>query len=156
MASYRGALIGCGFFAINQLHAWRDAEGVDIVALCDRDPERLSHAGELFGIDRRYSDAEQMLAPLHFPPHVCGTYAGGRPQHGEVVEKIGALSDHRIRVAADRIDGHLDGFLGQFLNYLRRAALEQPGRPRGGRIEVPGANHRQIEPLNRIIHDPAK
>ncbi|QEN85751.1 Gfo/Idh/MocA family oxidoreductase [Labrys sp. KNU-23] len=61
MASYRGALIGCGFFAINQLHAWRDAEGVDIVALCDRDPERLAHAGGLFGIDRRYGDAEQML-----------------------------------------------------------------------------------------------
>lgn len=59
--SYRGALIGCGFFAINQLHAWRDAEGVDIVALCDRDPARLALAGDQFGINARYADAEEML-----------------------------------------------------------------------------------------------
>ena len=27
----RGALIGCGFFAVNHLHAWRDVEGAEIV-----------------------------------------------------------------------------------------------------------------------------
>jgi D-apiose dehydrogenase len=59
--SLRGALIGCGFFAINQLHAWRDVEGADIVALCDRDPGRLALAGEQFGIAARYADAEDML-----------------------------------------------------------------------------------------------
>jgi len=31
------ALIGCGFFAQNHLQAWRDIEGVDVVALCDTD-----------------------------------------------------------------------------------------------------------------------
>ncbi|WP_413993811.1 Gfo/Idh/MocA family protein [Labrys okinawensis] len=61
MMSYRGALIGCGFFAINQLHAWRDIEGADIVALCDRDPARLALAGDQFGISARYADAEKML-----------------------------------------------------------------------------------------------
>lgn len=59
--SLRGALIGCGFFAINQLHAWRDAEGADIVAICDRDPARLNLAGDQFGIAARYADAEEML-----------------------------------------------------------------------------------------------
>ena len=58
----RGALVGCGFFALNQLHAWRDLPGVEIVALCDRDPARLALAGDLFGIDRRYADADAMLA----------------------------------------------------------------------------------------------
>ena len=58
----RGALIGCGFFAINHLHGWRDARGAEIVAICDRSPERLRLAGEQFGIAARYSDAAEMLA----------------------------------------------------------------------------------------------
>ncbi|MFO1032954.1 MAG: Gfo/Idh/MocA family oxidoreductase [Hyphomicrobiales bacterium] len=58
----RGALIGCGFFAINHLHGWRDAEGAEIVAICDRSEERLKIAGDQFGISARYSDAEAMLA----------------------------------------------------------------------------------------------
>jgi predicted dehydrogenase len=62
MTSFRGGLIGCGFFAINHLHAWREIAGADIVALCDRDPERLRTVGDAFGIARRYADAEAMLA----------------------------------------------------------------------------------------------
>lgn len=57
----RGGLIGCGFFAINQLHAWKDASGADIAAICDRDPERLKLVGDQFGIERRYTDAVEML-----------------------------------------------------------------------------------------------
>ena len=62
MANLRGGLIGCGFFAINHLHGWRDAKGADIVAICDRSDERLRIAGEQFGIDRRYHDAAAMIA----------------------------------------------------------------------------------------------
>ena len=57
----RGALIGCGFFAVNHLHAWRDIAGATIVALCDRDPARLHAAGEAFGIAARYEDAAALL-----------------------------------------------------------------------------------------------
>src|ERR1700743_149634 len=60
-APLRGALIGCGFFARNHLNAWRDLEGVEIVALCDADAGRLEVAGRDFGIERRYTDAAQML-----------------------------------------------------------------------------------------------
>ncbi|CDM61092.1 MULTISPECIES: Gfo/Idh/MocA family protein [Rhizobium] len=62
MTELKGALIGCGFFAINQMHAWNDVEGARIVAICDRDPERLKVVGDQFGIDRRYSDAEALFA----------------------------------------------------------------------------------------------
>lgn len=62
MAHLNGALIGCGFFAINQLHAWRDVAGAGIVAICDRDPERLRQAGDQFAIERRYHDAAALLA----------------------------------------------------------------------------------------------
>ena len=41
MATLKGGLIGCGFFAVNHMHGWRDVEGAEIVAICDRDPERL-------------------------------------------------------------------------------------------------------------------
>jgi D-apiose dehydrogenase len=62
MAVLRGALIGCGFFAINHLHGWRDAKGAEIVAICDPSADRLHRAGEQFGIAARYADAADMLA----------------------------------------------------------------------------------------------
>ncbi|MBZ9981931.1 MULTISPECIES: Gfo/Idh/MocA family oxidoreductase [unclassified Mesorhizobium] len=61
MAELRGALIGCGFFAVNQMHAWRDIEGASIVAICDRDPERLRIVGDQFGVARRYNDAAELF-----------------------------------------------------------------------------------------------
>ncbi|MER9065950.1 Gfo/Idh/MocA family oxidoreductase [Mesorhizobium sp. M0902] len=62
MAELRGALIGCGFFAVNQLHAWRDIEGASIAAICDRDPDRLRIVGDQFGVARRYTDAAALFA----------------------------------------------------------------------------------------------
>lgn len=62
MAELNGALIGCGFFAVNQMHGWKDVDGAGIVAICDRDPERLKVVGNQFGIARRYTDAAQMFA----------------------------------------------------------------------------------------------
>ncbi len=46
----RVALIGCGFFAQNQLEAWRDIHGVDVVALRDTDPTKLNATGKAFDI----------------------------------------------------------------------------------------------------------
>jgi predicted dehydrogenase len=62
MTKFRGAVIGCGFFAINQMHGWQDLDEVEIVAICDRDPERLTIVGDEFGVARRYESAEQMFA----------------------------------------------------------------------------------------------
>ena len=58
----RGALIGCGFFAYNHLHAWRQLPGVEIVALCDKDEQRLVDAAREFGVQAVYQDARVMLA----------------------------------------------------------------------------------------------
>lgn len=64
----RGALIGCGFFAENQMRAWQQLQqsrpGVQIVALCDRDPQRLAHFQTLFGIDATFTDANAMFEAL--------------------------------------------------------------------------------------------
>jgi D-apiose dehydrogenase len=57
----RGALVGCGFFALNQLEAWRNIDDVDIIALCDTNEARLIEAGNQFGITRLYRDVEALL-----------------------------------------------------------------------------------------------
>ncbi|CAK7257939.1 MULTISPECIES: Gfo/Idh/MocA family oxidoreductase [unclassified Shinella] len=62
MRKFKGALIGCGFFAVNQMHGWRDLPEVEIAAICDRDPERLSIVGDEFAVDRRYQSAEAMFS----------------------------------------------------------------------------------------------
>ncbi|MFK7892784.1 MAG: Gfo/Idh/MocA family protein [Granulosicoccus sp.] len=62
MALKRGALIGCGFFSVNHLQAWRDIEGVEIVALCDVDAGRLKLLGDQFAIADRYTDADALFA----------------------------------------------------------------------------------------------
>lgn len=62
MTDFKGALIGCGFFAVNQMHAWQNVRGAHIVAICDRDPERLKIVGDQFRIERRYPDAAALFA----------------------------------------------------------------------------------------------
>jgi D-apiose dehydrogenase len=58
----RGALIGCGFFSKNHLHAWQQLPGVEIVALCDANEERLAETSAQFGITRTYRSAKDLFA----------------------------------------------------------------------------------------------
>lgn len=55
------AVIGCGFFAQNQLQAWRDIDGATVVALCDIDDQRLQETAARFGVTRCYTDASAMF-----------------------------------------------------------------------------------------------
>jgi predicted dehydrogenase len=89
----RGALIGCGFFAQNQLHAWRDIAGVEIVALCDRDASRLSASAKTFGISRTYKEAAQMFAEGGFDFVDIATTA---PSHRALVEMAAQSGVHII------------------------------------------------------------
>jgi len=89
----KGALIGCGFFAQNQLHAWRDIDRVEIVALCDMDEGRLASSAADFGIDRTYSDAEQMFADGGFDFVDIATTV---PSHRPLVEMAAGAGVHII------------------------------------------------------------
>jgi predicted dehydrogenase len=60
--SLRAAVIGCGYFANNHLHAWRQIEEVDLVAVCDLDEDKAKAAAATFGVPRSYADARGMLA----------------------------------------------------------------------------------------------
>ena len=110
-APLRGGLVGCGFFAVNQLHAWRDAEGAEIVAICDRDPARLALVGDQFGIAGRYADADAMLAAegLDFvdiattlPSHRALVERAARHRVPAICQKpfAATLDDARAMVAA--------------------------------------------------------
>jgi predicted dehydrogenase len=69
-ARLRGALIGCGFFARNHLHAWRDlGDEVDLVAVCDLDPARAETAAREFAVPAAETDAAAMLT-RHRPDFV--------------------------------------------------------------------------------------
>ena len=58
---YRFALIGCGFFAQNHLHAWAEIPEVELVAVCDIDPDKAATAAATFG-GRAYTSAADLLA----------------------------------------------------------------------------------------------
>jgi len=59
--SWRGALIGCGFFARNHMHGWADADGAEIVAVCDLDRAKAEAMARDFGVPSVYTDAGEML-----------------------------------------------------------------------------------------------
>jgi predicted dehydrogenase len=61
-ARLRLAVIGCGFFAQNHLNAWAQIPEVELVAVCDRDPDRAEVARERFCAARAYTDPEVMLS----------------------------------------------------------------------------------------------
>jgi len=96
MSDLRGGLVGCGYFAANHLHAWRQVRGGEIVALCDLDEARLAQRSAEFGIAAVYADLEQMLGEkkLDFVDIVT------KPEsHRALVEQVAA---HRIPVICQK------------------------------------------------------
>lgn len=61
--SIRIGVIGCGFYAQNHLHAWKElaADGAVLAAVCDVDAGKAEAAGRAFGVPS-YTDAAVMLA----------------------------------------------------------------------------------------------
>ncbi len=116
MAALRGGLVGCGFFSVNHLHGWHDANGADIVAICDSNPVRLTAVGDQFSISNRYANAAIMMASekLDFVD-----IATTMPTHRQLVELAAAhglpvicqkpfatsLSDAKAMVAACEVAG---------------------------------------------------
>lgn len=64
----RVAIIGCGFFAPNHIHAWRSLSTAKIVAVCDLNASRAAAAADLAGGAPVYTDARHMLNEQQ--PHV--------------------------------------------------------------------------------------
>jgi len=62
VANLRGALIGCGYFAKNHLHAWREVTGAEIACVCDVDSGRAQAYAQAFDVPAFYTDPAKMLA----------------------------------------------------------------------------------------------
>jgi len=99
MAPPRIALIGCGFFAANHLHAWRELrdEGlVEIAAVADRDPARARAAADAFAVPAWHDDAERLLAEVRPDAVDIVTTA---PSHAAL---IGLAARRRIAVICQK------------------------------------------------------
>lgn len=148
--TYRGALIGCGFFARNHMLGWADAEGAEIAAVCDLDRAKAESFAAEFGAVP-YADAAAMLAEVR-PDFVdvATTVESHRPlvelslAHGAltVCQKpfASTYADGRAMVeAAERAERPLvvhENFRWQKAFRLLRARLDAGavGRPRFARI----------------------
>lgn len=60
----RGALVGCGYISEQQLRAWQQITGAEIVAVCDIDLAKAQQRSQQFGIPAVYGDYGQMLREL--------------------------------------------------------------------------------------------
>ena len=116
MGKMKGALIGCGFFAVNQMHGWRDLADVEIVAICDRDPERLRIVGDQFAVARRYPSAEELFTEGGFDFVDIATTVGSHRALVELAARHGVpaicqkpfaptLADAKAMVAAAKAAG---------------------------------------------------
>lgn len=64
MKKIKIAIIGTGNIAQFHIAAYNKLENVEVYALCDINEERLNETGDTFGISRRYTDLDTMLAEL--------------------------------------------------------------------------------------------
>jgi predicted dehydrogenase len=58
---WRGGMIGAGAWSEIQLTAWAGVENAEIIALCDRHPERSERVVRRFNISQAFDDFETML-----------------------------------------------------------------------------------------------
>ena len=64
MSKVKLAIIGAGNIANAHLEAYQKVADVEIYAACDINPARLAKTCDRFGIERRYTDVDTMLAEL--------------------------------------------------------------------------------------------
>ena len=81
MAPFKGALIGCGFFARNHLHAWRGLEEAELVAVCDRDRDRDYDRRDRRDWDERERERERERAGRARPRATI------RTEYGDVMDQ---------------------------------------------------------------------
>ena len=67
MSRKKVAVIGCGFFAPNHLHAWNEISEADLVAVCDLDEEKAAHAATEFSVPAKFTDASEMIEKTIWP-----------------------------------------------------------------------------------------
>jgi predicted dehydrogenase len=62
MTPLRFAVLGCGFWSQYQIAAWRELEGVELVAVYNRTRAKAEKVARQFSVARVYDDAEALFA----------------------------------------------------------------------------------------------
>jgi UDP-N-acetyl-2-amino-2-deoxyglucuronate dehydrogenase len=86
--SFRVALIGCGRISRNHVEAIAATEGLQLVAVCDIDPERAREAGSSAGVPW-FVAHEDMLAGTACDVVAITTPSGLHPDQGEYAARSG-------------------------------------------------------------------
>ena len=71
-----------GWLPVNHAEALSDLDGVEIVALCDVDPEQLAKTGTRYGVEQRYLDYRQLIDDCR--PDIL-SIATRTPQRAEIL-----------------------------------------------------------------------
>ncbi len=64
MDRVRVAVVGCGFFSPNHLHAWTELGRAALVGVCDLDRDKAAAAAEKFSVPGVFADAAEMLGAV--------------------------------------------------------------------------------------------
>lgn len=90
--TYRVGIAGCGAISRNHLEAFRAVENVEIVGVCDVDPDRARATAEAWGVPHAVTTAEELLALDLDIVSVCTPH----PTHEDVVLKAAAAGVHAL------------------------------------------------------------
>jgi D-apiose dehydrogenase len=61
MDKLRFAVIGAGFWANYQIAAWKELEGVELVAVCDKNKEKADQLARKYEVNTTYDDVEKLF-----------------------------------------------------------------------------------------------
>lgn len=64
MDKVKVAIIGAGNISNAHISSYQKLDNVEIYAICDISEERLNNTADRYGIERRYTDLDKMLAEL--------------------------------------------------------------------------------------------
>ncbi len=124
----RVAVAGAGMVSGHHLPAWRALEDVEVVAICDIDPERARARAEAFGIAQVFADVETMLVDtgpdaldIALPPdmHVPALRVAARHGTAVLCQKPLAPSLAEARAIAAEIGDAIPVMIHE--NWRRRA-----------------------------------
>ena len=86
--TFRIALLGCGRISKNHFEAIDKIDGLDLVAVCDADPERAKRAGLEWKVPH-FTSYDQMLAESNADVITIATPSGLHPEQGIEAAKAG-------------------------------------------------------------------
>jgi len=106
----------------------------------------------VYSLRQFLSDSVKLLAPFYFRESVLRRDPAFRPNHGQMIEQIGAFENDRLAIGLDGVETNFDRFLDEFFRHLLHAVAKQFRGSRQTRIAVARGQHRLIKSLQRISH----